>query len=460
MTTTVKRLVGVATAGCLMLMAYPWLVRSSESESPSAPPRVCGKVRVLKPAVGGLARLCLQPATVQSWDIVNQYAQVSGILTAQSKDINDVVARGDLLATIDAPDVVKERDLAKANLDRAEVAIGLAKKQLEATGANLAATQKQVLKLGAQVVAAQAEFDFRTKKVQRFRRLTAQHAIEFRELDREQDEYEGALARHEAVKAALIKAQENEKTWKARVEEARANERIAGRSVEVARAALAKAQVFVDFTQIRAEIDGVITHRSFNNGAYIRAKGQGSQVPLFTIRGTDKFRVLVDIPDMDVPHVRVGDPVYLKIFSLGMGFPGKVDRLAQSELTSSRMMRAEVDLYNDGFQSGDKKGVGKGLLQDGMYGEIAIRMHTGRRETPLLTIPSCCLQTGEDGCKKVFVVHPAEDNTYCIDDATVQVGFNDGERVEILGGICCDDRVVVESCGLITKGSHVELVGD
>jgi len=443
----------------MIFVLHSWLGRSADSGPATV--RVSGKVRVVTPVAGGLPRVCLQPATVQSWDIVNLYAEVSGILTGQTVDINSAVKKDQILANIYAPDVVKERDLATAALAREQVQIVLAEKELDAARANHVATQVLVQMLQAEGLSAQATFDFRAKKMERYRRLTEANAIEFKLLDYEEDKYQDALSRNEDAKAGLDKARESEKTWKARVDEAEANVRIARLSVAVARATLDKAQVFVDFTQIKAPFDGVITHRSFNNGAFIRPKGQGGQVPLLTDRRTDKFRVVVDMPDVDVPYVQVGDPVNLKIYSLGMEFPGRVDRLALSESPASRLMRAEIDLYNDGLKKGDKKGAGKGLLQDGMYGEVAIRLGTMARVDPaVVTIPSVCLQEGEGGGKKVFVVRPAPDHMYRIDEVTVRVGYNDGQNAEILSGLARNDRVVVESRGLVSKGALVELVTD
>ena len=453
---SIKPFIGLAALGGVLVIVYPWLGRSSESDQGTTAVHATGKVRVVRPSTGGIKRVCLQPATVQSWDVVNLDSQVSGILTGQTVDINSEVKKNQVLATIYAPDVVKERDLAAAMLVRARAEVDLAQKQLEAARANHSATKKLVLKLKAQEAAAEANYAFHAKRRQRYLKMAEANAIAFKDLDSEEDEYQDGLSRKEDYKAGLIRATEDEKTWKARVDEAEANVRVAERSVAVAQATLEKAQVFVDFTLIKAPFDGVITHRSFNNGAFVRAKGQGGQVPLLTIRRTDKFRAIVDIPDVDVPYVRVNDPVYLKVFSLGLGFPGRITRLALSEAPGSRLMRAEVDMYNQG-----PEGVGKGLLQDGMYGEMAIQVESApRTDTAVFTIPSVCLQDGEDGCKKVFVVRPGPDNTFRIDDPTVRVGYNDGHSAEIYSGLCSDDRVVVEAQGMVCKGAVVDVVND
>jgi HlyD family secretion protein len=450
-----KPIAGLAAIAGVLVFIYPWMSRSADSSGTTSAAHPTGKVRVVRPVAGRLSRVCLQPATFQSWDIVDLDSQVSGILTGQTVDINSEVKKDQVLAVIEAPDVRKERDLEAAMLVRAKAQVVLAQKELDAARANRVATQKLVLKLQAQAAAAEASFRYHANKMRRFRKMAEANAIEFEALDHEEDEYQDGFSRKEDFKAGLIRAREDEKTWKARVDEAQASVRVAERSVGVARAALEKAQIFVDFTKIKAPFDGVITQRSYNNGAYIRAKGQGGQVPLLTVRRTDKFRVLVDIPDVDVPFVQVGDPVYLKVFSLGLGFPGKVDRLALSESPAHRMMRAEVDMDNG------PKGVGKGLLQDGMYGEMAIRVNAAMPvDAATLTIPSICLHDGENGCKKVLVVRSGPDNTFRIDEPTVHVGYNDGEHAEVFSGLTADDRVVVESQGMVCKDAIVDVVND
>src|SRR5438105_2493625 len=65
-------------------------------------------VRVMRPPPGQ-ERTTAQPASVQAFDIVELPAQVTGILDKQEVDIGSRVKKGDLLAEIVAPELIKER---------------------------------------------------------------------------------------------------------------------------------------------------------------------------------------------------------------------------------------------------------------------------------------------------------------------------------------------------------------
>jgi RND family efflux transporter MFP subunit len=454
-----KLLAGLAVAVAILAVLTSAVGCNGKEQPAASKPRIAGIVRVVKPEPGGLERRCVQPATVESWEVVRLFSEVSGILSEQKVDINSEVKEGQVLARIYAPDLVKERDLATASLIEAQKKVALAEKRKKAAECNLNATIQTVKRLEVQVKSTKADFAFHDKRLKRYATLAKKRAIAYELMDEFQDRYEKALSQDEDTQAALDNARENKKVREGQLAEAIADVKVADLNVEVASAALAKAQVFVDFTEILAPFDGVVTLRGFNNGAFIRAKGQGGTVPLLTVNRTDKFRVVVYVPDVDVPFIHVGDPVELKIFSLGMTFPGKVDRLALSEQRTSRLMRAEVDMYND-IKKGDKKGVGKGLLQDGMFGEIAIHIsNVAKLNANVVNIPSVCLQgQSEDHGheRKVYVVRPGNQ----IDLVTVTMSYNDGKNAEIVAGLTPADRVVLEYRGLIHKGSTVRVVED
>src|SRR5205814_5880944 len=121
------------------------------------------------------------------------------------------------------------------------------------------------------------------------------------------DEYtkqqEAARDAVEAAEAAVLTTNAQVSAALAKIRQAEADVVEAEADVKVAQAELEKAQVLVQFATIVAPFDGVVTQRSLFPGDFVRAATEGSgHTPLLTIHRTDRMRVVVQIPDRDVPY--------------------------------------------------------------------------------------------------------------------------------------------------------------
>jgi RND family efflux transporter MFP subunit len=158
---------------------------------------------------------------------------------------------------------------------------------------------------------------------------------------------------------------------------------------------------------------------------------------------TDRMRVEIQVPDLDVPLLDVGDQVTFEVDALkGRKFAGLVARLGKSEDPATRTMKAEVDLEN-----ADRK------LVEGMYGRAKIELQP-RAEN--LTIPAgCVVGHAERGQAALFVFRDGK-----VRRNPVTLGGDDGVSVEVLSGVGPDDRVVVRPGGTLEDGAavHAKLV--
>jgi HlyD family secretion protein len=261
------------------------------------------RVKVLKPTVGGLERTTTQPCTVQSFEFVNKFAQVSGVLVNQNVDIGSRVKKGQLLAEILAPELIKEQAQAVAALEQARAQVTQSEKQEKAAEADLQATRKLVVQREEEVRSYKAYWVYRKAEKERYKGLVDSKVIDRQVYDEEVDRYEAALSRKDAAIAAVDTANFDVKTKEAKLEQAAANIIAAKANVRVAEAAVGKADVFVEFTKIVAPFDGIISKRNYNNGDFIRLADRGGQLPLLVVQRRDKMRVIVQIPDTDAPFV-------------------------------------------------------------------------------------------------------------------------------------------------------------
>ena len=203
------------------------------------------------------------------------------------------------------------------------------------------------------------------------------------------------------------------------------------------------ARVIADYTRITSPYDGVITARNFFRGDFIRSAADGNSVPILSVSRVDKLRLVVKVPDRDVPFVDRGDPAEIHVDAIPeRTFRGTVSRFADSEDPSDRTMHTEIDLDSEG-----------GLLREGMYGSVEIVLNPASEQA--LTIPSKSL-IHQDG-KGQGAIYLVRDGMVVRQE--VQIGKDNGVTVEVLGGLKPEDAVVVSYSGSISDGLAVRSEG-
>ena len=411
-----------------------------EQERASSVPQV----KVVKPRPGGMGRSTLQPGSIHAFEFEEIFAKVSGYLVQQKVDIGSRVKKGDLLAQIDAPELLKEEQHAAANLEQAKAQVRQMEAHVNAAKADLKAAQMLVLQREAEVLRSKSNLEFRKKQYERIYELAKTYkSVDEKLVDEQFEQLEAARSWRDAAVAAVNTAHADVEAKKAKVTQAEADLSAATANVDVARATLEKAAVFVNFTKIRSHYDGVVTRRYFHNGDFIRAADKSGTTPIFTVQRTDLMRLIVQIPDSDVPFCDAGDPVDLFISTLpGEIFPKlKVSRVANSQDERSRTMRMEVDIPNKG-----------GLLRDGMYGEVTVHLQGPRKDA--LTIPSSCLHQAQG---KWYVHAVRAGAAYTV---PVKIGQDNGHFAEVLSGLKADDLVVTEQARTFADGTPLRAIED
>lgn len=316
------------------------------------------KVKVKK---GNQPGRTTQPAEIQAYESVNLYAKVPGFLKKQTVDIGDRVKSGQVLAVVDTPELESQLKHDRAALDKARARLQRARARISRADADLETAKLSVLQADEMVKSAAASVRYSDLKVKRLEVLFKNNSIEAKILDEAKDRHEVAVGERSA-KAAVATAKSQVVAAKAKIEEAKADVAIEEAGVVAAQANLEKSQVLLSSATISAPFDGVITQRHSIPGDFIRTANQGGNEPLLTVQRVDKMRVIVAIPDRDVPFVDAGDAVELEIDALpGRKWSAKVSRIASFEDPKTRTMRVEIDLPNP-----------TGHICSGMYGRVTI----------------------------------------------------------------------------------------
>ncbi len=397
------------------------------------------RVSVVKPRTGGIPRSTTQPATMESFDFADLFAKISGYVKVQPVDIGDRVSLGQVLVEIDAPEFEHDLKEAEAAVAQAQAVIAQMAARVTTAKADYDAAIANITLTKAELEKATSYLKFREIQFQRISDLYAKKSIDARRVDETEEQRDAARSAENAARAAIGSAKAQAAAAEARIASAEADVRDAEAKLRLAQAKVGKAQVYVDYTKIISPYDGVVTRRSFHVGEFIRAADQGGSIPLLTVARTDLMRVIVQVPERDVPYTNVGDSAAVDVDVLpGETFTGFVARIANSEDRSTKTMRTEIDLKNP-----------KNRLRDGMFGRVTIQLDDGGKG---LTLPSSSVVT-DPGSKKpaVFVVRNGKAYR-----TPVEIGQDDGARIEILSGLTADDHVVVRPPSDLVDGVLVD----
>src|SRR5262249_50169288 len=251
----------------------------------------------------------------------------------------------------------------EAAIKQAEARVKQMQARKDTAEAERVASAKAVKKAESFAKSAAAYRKFRKLAYDRIEGLAKQDSIAERLVDEKFASYQAAFEAEVAANVAIDTAKAQEKAAEAKIEETKADIEEANAQVKVAEAERDKAKVMLDFATIRAPFNGKITQRGLFPRSFVRAATlSGTSVPLFTVERTDKFRVVVQVPDRDVPFVDEGDPAFVEMDAIPGGlFKAKVSRKSDSEDPQTRLMHVEIDVENN-----------CGKIRAGMFGRVTI----------------------------------------------------------------------------------------
>jgi len=313
------------------------------------------------------------PAEFRPYQEVDLHAKVSGYVLEMKVDFGDRVKAGQLLATLDVPEL-------KDELDRA-----------------LSAKRK-------------AEADYADAHAMYTRLFGVQQQNE--QLVPQQD-VDNAAAKDHMTEAAIAEA-------KADVE---------------------KYQTMLAYTRITAPFDGVITHRYVDPGALIQAGTASETQSLPVVRVSDNYHLRLDFPVSVeyVKDVRVGDPVEVRVESLGgMMLTGTITRTESRVNSETRTMMTEIEVPNPKLE-----------LVPGMYAEVLLK---AQRRLQALAVPIDALPPGQSAT--AYLVNERNE----IEERPVTIGLETPTRCEVLSGLREGERVLTSSRSLVKPGQKVEPV--
>ena len=356
-------------------------------------------VAVAKVATADLSRDLILTAEFKPFQEVDVMAKVSGYVKEIRVDVGDRVKEGDLLATLEVP----------------EMADDLRKSQ-----AGVRHSQSEVARAEDEIARAKSAHDIAHLSYNRLLQASQKRPglIAQQEIDDAQSKDLVAEAQLAGADSALAAARQQ---------------------VDVDQSSTARVQTMIDYERVTAPFTGVVTKRYADKGSMIQA-GTASQtqaMPVVRLSENGLLRLILPVPESAVPTVHIGQQVEVRVPTLERTFPGKVARFSDKVSYQTRTMDTEVDVPNPSL-----------VLIPGMYAEVNLTL---ARRDAVIAVPVMAIDEDAAGGGSVMVITPNNR----VEVRHVALGLETANRVEIRSGLNDGDMVVLTGRASLKAGQEV-----
>ncbi|MHB1001122.1 MAG: efflux RND transporter periplasmic adaptor subunit [Armatimonadota bacterium] len=454
--------------------------------------------------------------TVAPYNEQNIFPRVEGWLTGLKVYNGDRVSSGQLLATLDSPDLqnkyseaayghaasLKEVPVAQANLSKmraernaAQKEIRAAEQEVIAARAEVKASERMVSQAQKELKSGQASLAYWKKEIKREENLLNAGAVSQQEYDSELAEMIAAEADVEMREAKVEEAKANVEAARAELSNKQISIQIAKDMASGADAALkgavgevgqksamaqmagaskATAATFNQYRQIRAPFSGVVTKRYLSPGVLVTPG-----TAILNVAQIDKVRLQANVAEQDLNSVSVGSRV--------------TARLAKN---SGKMIIAIVTSVAPSADPGSRTSIVEAVVDNSSHilfpGDFVSMEISTSDSVDAITVPTGAL-VAKDGRDAIWITEctePSGETTYyctmhpeVVSDKPgicpkcnmnlepksastgktakmvyVTVGKTDGDRTEIVTGLNEGDEVIYKGQRYLREGDAVSVV--
>ncbi len=345
----------------------------------------------------GIVRSLDIAGVFQPFQEIDIHGKVSGYIRHINVDIGDRVRQGQVLATLEVPELQAQVLGADAGVKR---------------------SRSDIDRLQNEVTRAQASYGATHANYERLKSASDQRPglIAAQELDDAQARDRAAAAQVDAAKSSVAAGQEQ---------------------LGVSRADLQRVHTMAQYATIRAPFTGVVTARYADTGSLIPAGTSNSGISQAVVRlaQSDVLRLRMPVPEEDVRYVHEGSSVTVHIQATGQTFPAKVIRFNRDVSDTTRTMQTEVDVPNADLS-----------LAPGMYADVSFALQA---KQDAVVVPSAAVVQGDRPA--VWVV----DSTGHAQRREVQLGITGANTQEIISGVQTGEQVIVGGQSQLQAGQAV-----
>ncbi len=324
---------------------------------------------------------------------VDLHAKVSGYIRRINVDIGDRVRVGQVIATLEVPEL---------------------NAQVVGAQAQVRHSQSEINRSQEDVVRAQSNY-------------TAVHAG-YTRLVEAAKQRPGLVAQQE-----LDDARARDQDAEAQISAARATLDATKQQLGVSQADQLRVQTMSDYSVVTSPFNGVVTKRYADTGSLIQAgtSSNTQAMPVVRIAQSDLLRLRMPIPETDVQFIKDGGEVMVRVQAIGQTLQTKIARFTRALDSSTRTMLAEVDIPNP-----------KLTLSPGMFAETRIVL---QQHKDVLSVPSDAVVKDGD-TSYVLVVNASSQ----VEKQKIRIGIEgrdaqDNARTEVISGSLQEKESVIVS---------------
>jgi HlyD family secretion protein len=243
-------------------------------------------------------------------------SQVSGTIQKLFVDYNSPVKEGQIIAQIDPASFEARVSQARANVASAGAAVQVARANVDNSKATIETARANIESAKATVERAKVGLADARRTLERNKQLLRQALIAQSELDAAQTAYDSAvsqLKQAESQQEASV-GQLKSTTAQARLAEAQYTAALA--QVDQAKASLQAAELDLQYTTIRAPVNGIVVSRNVDVGQTVAAS---LQAPTLFLIAQDLTQMQVDtnVSEADIGRISMGQTVVQNLFGPG-----------------------------------------------------------------------------------------------------------------------------------------------
>ena len=318
----------------LACLAFPLTLAQSQQSAP---------VDTVEPMASTIER----PGRLVAFDQVDVYSKVTAFVEEVHADLGDRVKKGQLLAKLTAPEQEQTLEKKKGLLQKAQAGVARAKQAALVLAAAQERSKAEVEEAKELVAQREAVAKRWSAEHTRATKMREQGVLDKAGVDEIANQWNVAKADVSYAQAKVKTAEAALKEAAARREEGDLDIEMAQADLKVAKADAAEWNAWLQYLEIRAPFDGVVTRRNTSKGDFERPPSDARSVPMFSVAQFDRLRVVVDVPEMDALRIRKGTEAAVRIpASQGRVLKLAVARTAEALDRQSRSLSTEIDLPN------------------------------------------------------------------------------------------------------------------
>jgi membrane fusion protein, multidrug efflux system len=256
---------------------------------PAGPPTI----EVVRVVERPLDVVLAMPGQLDPYESVAVYPKVTGFVKNINVDRGSRVRTGELMADLEAPELVAQRAEAQSKVQAAQAQLAVSRSKADAD-----ASTYQKLKAASETPGVVAGNDL----------VVSQKAVE-------------------ADQSQITAAQQ---------------------TAEAAGQALRSITQMEDYLRVTAPFDGVVTERNVHPGALVGPNsGPAAATPMVRVVQNDRLRLVVPVPEAYIAGIMSGQAMSFTVPAYpGQTFSGAVARIAQAVDVKTRTMAVELDVMN------------------------------------------------------------------------------------------------------------------